>query len=308
MGIKQDSVKNLAVFREQCRRAIAAYVHERSRGHIKYLTLTDHLLKRQGSIQQGASNAVATQTYFSKEEFETVSRLIVATECEISQHDARDKIHSIYRTMPKLFSFFFPLVTLSDRLSEILAKYPREKLLEIELEDQREQMQSCDTKIRHLTEEYGNSVKLCESLSEKVKEISSVDRLEKLDLKQRLESAQLQCQQYQQSLLKQQQNALLLGQQNQKLIQENHTLTQQVEKLLKTNQQLQESLQTIQISYKDLKLKYDACPIKSQDDLSQLKEEILEEMVQRLSPVNKAMGGEMNSRKVNAFSTFSKQF
>lgn len=282
MGYLSNSTKDLTIFREQLRCAIASYVQSRTKKQIKYLQLREKVTQNTGSIQQSSPDSEKLNAYFGLREYQYLSRLIIATEHEVMPHDLRDKVMRIYQEMPKYFSFLFPIVDLSNKIDEVLVKFPRERLLEIELSEQKEQVQSCNTKIRHLTEEYHKSVKVCESLSQKIKAISSVENCEKVEINQQLQSAKSQCNEYDKVILEQQKNLLVLEQQNKNFAVENQTLTQQIEKLLKANQQLQESLQKLQTSYNNLRSNYESCPIKNKEDLEQFKQEILKEIYQRM--------------------------
>lgn len=308
MGHLSYSTKNLVSFQVQLRKAIADYVQVRTKEKIKYLALVEQITQKSGLIQQASSDSALFSTHFGVKEYQYLSRLIIVTEREILSPDIRDKVTLIYREMPKYFSFFFPIVDLSDKIAELLTKYPREQLLEIELEEQRKQVQFCNNQIKNLTQSYQESVKHGESLLQKIKEISSVEKLEKVELVRQLNSVKFQCGEYQKILRQQQKNLLALEQQNQKLVTENQTLTQQVEKLLEINQYLQKSLKELQSSYNELHLNYESCPIKNQQDLEQFKQEVLQEITQRISLAKTSEENSTNtSGKIGLFSVLSKQ-
>lgn len=277
------SSKDLASFRGQLRRDIADYIQSRSHGNIKYFDISEKHLHQESSQQNYPTNIKKLLSYMGKEELHLIIKLISIVESEETPHVMRDKIANIYKEMPKYFSFFFPIVNLSYKIQTLLVKYPREKILEIELENQDDFINSCNTKIKILTSEYQKNVQICENFSQKIQQLSTAESLDKTDILQQLNTEKLQCKEYRKIVTQQQNHLILLKQQNQTMLTENQLLKTEINTLSNLNQHLQDELKKLQHSYKELHQSYESCPIKTLNDLQQFKNSIVEEVIKQLN-------------------------
>ena len=281
---------DLASFREQLRKDIAGYIHERSQGKMNYSTCEEMVFSKQNLVinHQERKAHPLTKLPFGSEETGYLEHLIVVIEKVDISYDLRDRVNTIYQSMPKYFSFFYPIVLLSDRLKVTLIKYPRERLMELELEKNREHQLHCDVKIKNVTEEYQKALKLYEGLSDKIGEFSTVENLEKEELSRQLVSAQTQRDEFRKQILLQEKKIVSLEKDKLSLYWKNKDQKQVIDLLEQDNQKLQKQLKQLQSSYESLFQKFEQSPIKTEEDLEKFSQQIVGEVVKKLNTAPRA--------------------